>query len=752
MKLMESGYFKTEVRLTIPTPADILVHYVVSTASNCGVSHCADLSRHTGRDGDLFIPAGSDRGYIQFQMIDNTVVNPLTEMGWVQLSPPTPGAGYRLPQTTVLPESQYETKHWFSIYDNDQADRFAVNPAVQYYSAADSYTQGIQDFQFSPDSQLIAYRGTQNSGSNSELYLLPIAGGDVINLNPPVSEYQNVQTYRFSPDSSRVIYTAALASDQPTELYSIRTDGSGLSRLNLPTADRSTYVRDNFLITSDSASVLHTVKYEPVSGTPSQLFLAATDGSSTTPLTSIPKFHAGIATSTIRATGFTFITNDFHPGFSTNQYFKYVNYKGDSSAEMPFTQTFNLTPDGGTVVYLAADDDWAMNELYSIGLDGTGKQKLSGPFQNFSTGVDHFQVFSPTPGETPWVLYTANQESYVNVQLYARSIDPGSPLIKINGPLPASVGSVLSFQGCDQSPWVVYVADQDQPNVFELYSTNIQTGQNIKLSQPLVASGKVWYDFGLTPDCQNVVYKADAEVYGRIELYSARVDGSSRAKLSPAVSNAWQFVKRKVLISPDGHVIFGVYNPNPRVLSGQTTDWNAEGMTQVYISDINGQSLTTVAPPSADQGYGYSYLYWGILPVTVTVDSANTVGARDWNLSADGSTLLLSYKWLMKSTLGSGPTMTVAYQGPISNPSLTRMTPFFTKRNAMAPSTGYYTMGVGGVPSIQVSPSGGFTAIIGDLYNYNNFELYLAHFGTPIAPTNPEFPGRNLSRTWPSAP
>jgi hypothetical protein len=79
---------------------------------------------------------------------------------------------------------------------------------------------------------------------------------------------------------------------------------------------------------------------------------------------------------------------------------------------------------------------------------------------------------------------------------------------------------------------VVYRADQDQDEVFELYSVPRQGGGTSRISGPLASGGDVQADFEISPDSSRVVYRAQGEAVGRTELYSVPIAGGPSVKLN----------------------------------------------------------------------------------------------------------------------------------------------------------------------------------------------------------------------------
>ena len=130
--------------------------------------------------------------------------------------------------------------------------------------------------------------------------------------------------------------------------------------------------------------------------------------------------------------------------------------------------------------------------------------KLNGPLIPVGAYVFDFEV-SPDGGR---VVYKAYQDSESREDLYSVSVSGGIP-VKLNGP-PSSGGSVLDFKISPDSSRVVYHADQDTDQVYELYSVPIDGGTVIKLNDTLVSGGDVdWDDIQISADSSRVIYRAD---------------------------------------------------------------------------------------------------------------------------------------------------------------------------------------------------------------------------------------------------
>jgi len=103
---------------------------------------------------------------------------------------------------------------------------------------------------------------------------------------------------------------------------------------------------------------------------------------------------------------------------------------------------------------------------------------------------------------------------------------------RLNDPLVANGNVSDFFLISSDGQQVVYLADQDIDEVFELYSVPLGGGAVTKLNDPLVAGGNV-VSFVISPDGQRVVYVANQDTDTVFELYSVPLGGGTVTKLNP---------------------------------------------------------------------------------------------------------------------------------------------------------------------------------------------------------------------------
>ena len=211
-------------------------------------------------------------------------------------------------------------------------------------------------------------------------------------------------------------------------------------------------------------------------------------------------------------------------------------------------QSFQVAPGSARVVYVAdqlANDRF---ELFSVPSDGSaGPVRLNGTLPANADVDEHFLIHPD--GSTVLALgeLLANDVR----ELFRVPVDGSAAPARLSAPLVAGGNVERGFRIGPDGLTVVYLADQEQNERFELYAVPLDgSASPVKLNGALVAGGDVQPDFAFTPDGSNVVYRADAESDERFELFGAALDGSLRVKLNPALV-AEGDVRAEFLVTPD---------------------------------------------------------------------------------------------------------------------------------------------------------------------------------------------------------
>ena len=273
-----------------------------------------------------------------------------------------------------------------------------------------------------------------------ELYSVPLGGPPGgVKLNGALVAGGNVDKFFISPDSSRVVYRADQETAAVFELYSVPVGGPAAGvKLNGALVAGGNVV-DRFFISPDSSRVVYRADQETAA-----VF----------ELYSVP--IGGPAAAGVKLNGTLVAGGNVGNGFL-------------------------ISPDSSRVVYGADQETAAVFELYSVPLGGPAAAgvKLNGALVAGGNVVDRFFSISPNGSR---VVYQADQETAAVFELY--SVPLGGPAVagvKLNGPLVAGgyVSGIHQFS--PDSCRVVYRADQDTNEVFELYMTS-----NYLLHLPLI--------------------------------------------------------------------------------------------------------------------------------------------------------------------------------------------------------------------------------------------------------------------------
>ena len=184
------------------------------------------------------------------------------------------------------------------------------------------------------------------------------------------------------------------------------------------------------------------------------------------------------------------------------------------------------------------------------------------------------------------VVYRADQDTDNVFELYSVPIGGGATS-KLNGPLPPGGDVESDFLISPNGATVVYRADQDTDEVFELYWAPISGGATSKLNDALPPEGNVHPDFLISPDGATVVYLADQDTDDVLELYSVPIGrGGSTTKLNGTLPT-YGDVQATFLISPDGSTV--VYH----------ADQDTDGRDELYSVPISGGVTTKLNGPLA---------------------------------------------------------------------------------------------------------------------------------------------------------
>lgn len=205
--------------------------------------------------------------------------------------------------------------------------------------------------------------------------------------------------------------------------------------------------------------------------------------------------------------------------------------------------SFQITPDGTKVVYVADQDTLGVFELYSVPIDGSlAPTKLSGAMVAGGDIVDKSgllmtSLFLISPDSSK-VVYLADQDIDGKNEIFSVNID-GTSRTQLNTEMVAPRRVIHDYDNINKMPrfaktgsTVLFLADMnDGADEFNLISVPIGGGTNTDLSAPLVSGGVVAY-FSVSPDENKVIYGADKDTDGVGEVYVSDAITVSSTKVS----------------------------------------------------------------------------------------------------------------------------------------------------------------------------------------------------------------------------
>jgi hypothetical protein len=129
-------------------------------------------------------------------------------------------------------------------------------------------------------------------------------------------------------------------------------------------------------------------------------------------------------------------------------------------------------------------------------------------------------------------VFLSDHEADEQYELYAAPLAVQGVPARLSGTLTAGGDVLDTFRITSDGARVVYVADQDTDETFELYAST-GAGVPVKLSGAVLSSHDVEPDFLLAHDGTYAYFLGDLGVVNQVEFYSAPTDGSAgRIKLS----------------------------------------------------------------------------------------------------------------------------------------------------------------------------------------------------------------------------
>ncbi len=342
----------------------------------------------------------------------------------------------------------------------------------------------VEDFQWEPDSTLIAYVADQDFVGELELYVAQSDGddpsvsvsgamaGNGIKENPAGSgEF----AFAWAPDSSRLAYIADQFFLDKFELFT--STPNGISNLLISGPFGINQDVEEFEWAPDSQRIAYTANQNSANAI--DLFTAPPNV---------------IASSQINSSGM-----------------------GAGQAVI----AFKWAPDNSRIAFISDKGVTGFFRLYTVQPINNNDIFVSGSISDPSD-VTEFD-WSPDSSLIAYLVVAPGVELYTTFPASGSSI-------QITGDR-AAIGDVSDFEWAPNSSRIAYTADHDVGGASELFSSTPDNDDTDQVSGELVSGGGVG-EFKWAPDSSGVGYIADQNTINVSELFASRPNGNDNTRLS----------------------------------------------------------------------------------------------------------------------------------------------------------------------------------------------------------------------------
>jgi hypothetical protein len=270
-----------------------------------------------------------------------------------------------------------------------------------------------------------------------------------------------------------------------------------------------------------------------------------------------------------------------------------INGPFDPENVAPQVYDFQVSPnpDNPKVVYNANLEDFNIWGLYRVGSGGGPSLKISG---DLAPGREILQFRLSSDGA--WTVFTAERDKADTPELYSVPTE-GGVVTKLNSPNLNFGQKVKSFRITPDNGKVVYLADSQVLGVFN----NLEVIPIIGGVQPLAITAnlnpntEIRTNFLVSAVNNHVVYLADQQIDNRFELFSSAIDGGNNFKVS---DNLVMGSIDKFDLTPDGSNAVYFAHEMGDVMEGVYRASIFEPLTSTQIAAFNGPELDLKVSPN----------------------------------------------------------------------------------------------------------------------------------------------------------
>ncbi len=367
-------------------------------------------------------------------------------------------------------------------------------------------------FQISPDSSRVLWKGFSD-----QLWSNSISGGTPIDLSSP----HDIISFAIHPDGANAVYSGGTSSAD-RDVYRVPTLGGTPVLIGGSLVDTVTWLT----LSPDGATVVFLANQGAVGTLYSVPFLGGT------PVELATQVFATVPAGTITADGTRVVFRAMAEDLVTTELFS-VPIGGGPAVKLnqPLPSgrdvfSFKLSLDGSRVAFQADPGAPGVQRLFSVPVEGGPVAELS------ATTVSSDYAFEPGGSRIVYRSPNANPQELYSVAA------AGGAVVRLTPPFAGGLGDVDAFAIDPDGSQVVFVANLDTTDSYELYRVPIAGGSAVKLNGALVPGADVATSFRLAAGSTGtrVVYTAQEIGQSSAHVHVARLAGGAPLVLGPGIT------------------------------------------------------------------------------------------------------------------------------------------------------------------------------------------------------------------------